>query len=211
MSFPIVTPLVRSVGPSYSPLRGGVVVHVYGDYFQPGCVVRFGSRFTTTQFVHTTYVYAISPPQSAPGAYPVVVVNPGDRAGGYPYFYYVAPPGPVTVTAPTGGQTIQTYQQVTAQWTTNGPASSHTVRLAITGRTPIVLASNLPGTARSHVFTAPNPGASPVQAAVQVLAYNSLGESSQGNSQPFTLLPPPKTKEKDKDKDKEKEFLAEIP
>lgn len=205
-------PIIRAVSPGVSPLRGGFGINISGENFANGCSVRFGFAYAQMQFINSNFIYAISPPQSVPGIIPVIVTNFDGQWDQYPYFTYVAPfpPGAVRVFAPTGGQIFQAGQQITVQWEAAGQVNNQSVFLLMTGRTPITLHTGLAGTARSFTFYAPAPGTLPVQAAVQVIAYNLVGDSAQASSQPFTIKPAPKLKEKDKEKEKDKDKDKEL-
>jgi IPT/TIG domain len=198
-------PQITAVTPSWSPLAGGQIVNIFGYGFAPSSYVRF--NFTNAQFhqYNSTQLFAVSPPWPQAGFVTLVVADffSHDIAT-YPYFRYVAPlpPGAVRVLAPSGGQVFQAGQPITVVWETAFGPSRHAVRLLIAGRPPITVNDRLAGAARSYVFYAPNPGTSPVQATVQVIAYDSVGQSASANSQPFTITPAPKTKEN-------KEFLID--
>jgi len=94
----------------------------------------------------------------------------------------------VTVTAPGPGGQFEPGQQLTVEWATNGPVSSHTLSLSIDGG-PFNNLKDLPKAARSFTFDLPSVPAQS-QGRVQVEAKSSSGTPvAQGVSQPFTIKP----------------------
>jgi hypothetical protein len=104
----------------------------------------------------------------------------------------IFPPAPpvttVTVTAPGPGGVFEPGQQLTVEWATSGPVSSHTLSLSIDGG-PFNNLKDLPKAARSFTFALPSVSAQS-QGLVKVTAKDSSGTPvAQENSQPFTIKP----------------------
>src|SRR5205823_2734874 len=131
-------PTVSSFNPTMGPVSGGTPVTIFGQNFVNGCTVTFGNAVAQITNFASAQLNVVAPPQSGTGFVTVKVTNPDGQSGTSPgQFQYNAPPPPPTqtmvqVTAPAGG-TFQEGQQVTVQWQTTGPVSSHAVRLSYDG------------------------------------------------------------------------------
>ncbi len=102
-------------------------------------------------------------------------------------------PTTVVVSAPNGGL-FQAGQPVTVQWDTQGPVSSHAVRLSLDGGVTFtnVTGADLPAFARSFTLTLPSPPQPSVTAIVRVAAKDAVGSQiAKGDSTPFTLQQQP--------------------
>ncbi|HYG80788.1 MAG TPA: IPT/TIG domain-containing protein, partial [Pyrinomonadaceae bacterium] len=105
----------------------------------------------------------------------------------------------VQVTAPAGG-TLQAGQQVAVQWQTNGPVSSHSVRLSYDGgEFQNVTQADLSGGARNFSFPLPAPPKQLSQAVIRVAAKDTSGaQVGRGDSAPFAVQrvqPPPQPRD----------------
>ena len=189
-------PVVSSVSPNTGPVAGGTQVTISGQNFVSGCTAKFGGVEAQTTFVASSRLNAVTPAQTSAGPVKVRVDNPDQQSSVLPGgFQYVEPQATtVQVIAPVGGA-FQAGQQLTVQWQTTGPVSSHAVRLSFDGG-PFnnVTTDDLPGSARSFTFTLPPPPVPSSLAVIRVAAKDATGSQiAKGDSPSFSVQPPPPT------------------
>ena len=186
-------PQAERIFPASGSLRGGSVVTITGDNFNPETRVSFGSSIAAVSFINSGTLRVIAPAAAASGAVDVTISNGAQHTTLPGAFTYTAPTPPtVSFISPVSGDELFTGSTVSIRWQSADDSAIARHRLKLVpgagGATtpPSDIASELPGNAQSFNWTVPAAD-NLSRARLCVIATDDAGSETEACSGEFTL------------------------